>query len=271
MLVASSLLSLSDVRCRVPKAPGSLHPVRVIIADASGLKSQLMVAALQRGRQRIAAVGSAVDSAGIRQLLEKSHADVAVIDSALKDGPIAGLEVAREVRVSYPGTRIITTLDSSASTLVVEAFRAGADGVLSRDDPFEVLCKCIHAVHEGQVWANSEQLHFVTEALAKSAPSNLNSVLGAKLLTQREEGLVQLVSQGLTNREISKQLKLSEHTVRNYLFRIFNKLGTSNRLELALYSLHRTAGAVASPPPDNGSHTESSTHARQHPSAGQSL
>jgi DNA-binding NarL/FixJ family response regulator len=61
-----------------------------------------------------------------------------------------------------------------------------------------------------------------------------------KLLTQREESLVHLVSQGLTNRDISKQLNLSEHTVRNYLIRIFNKLGTSNRVELALYGIHRS-------------------------------
>jgi len=58
---------------------------------------------------------------------------------------------------------------------------------------------------------------------------------GTKLLTKREEELVHLVAEGLTNRDISRQLSLTEHTVRNYLFRIFNKLGTSNRLELALY------------------------------------
>src|SRR4029077_20364256 len=58
-----------------------------------------------------------------------------------------------------------------------------------------------------------------------------------RLLTKREEEVVQLVAEGLTNRDISHQLTLREHTVRNYLFRIFNKLGTSNRLELALYVL----------------------------------
>jgi DNA-binding NarL/FixJ family response regulator len=58
----------------------------------------------------------------------------------------------------------------------------------------------------------------------------------SNLLTKREEGVVQLVAEGLTNRAISHQLNLSEHTVRNYLFRIFNKLGTSTRLELALYA-----------------------------------
>jgi DNA-binding NarL/FixJ family response regulator len=62
------------------------------------------------------------------------------------------------------------------------------------------------------------------------------NVGGSNLLTKREEGVVHLVAEGLTNREISHQLNLSEHTVRNYLFRIFNKLGTSTRVELALYA-----------------------------------
>jgi DNA-binding NarL/FixJ family response regulator len=62
------------------------------------------------------------------------------------------------------------------------------------------------------------------------------------LLTKREQGVVHLVAEGMTNRDISHELKLSEHTVRNYLFRIFNKVGTSNRLELALYAIDRREG-----------------------------
>jgi DNA-binding NarL/FixJ family response regulator len=208
------------------------------------MKSQLMVAALQRSRHRIVVVGSAADSIGIHRGLREIPADVAVISVELRDGPIAGLQVVREARTSHPATRIVMAADSSAASIVVEAFRAGAHGIFSRDDPFEMLCKCIHAVYEGQVWANSAQLHFVIEALSKSAPPALiDSGQGASLLTKREEELVELVAQGLTNREISQQLKLSEHTVRNYIFRIFNKVGTSNRLELALYALNRKEDA----------------------------
>ena len=228
------------------------RPLSVFVADANRIKSQLMVAALQRGRQRIVVVGSAVDSNGIRQGLRDNRADVAVISAELRDGSLAGLDVAREVWTSQSLIHVIIMLDSCTPLMVVEAFRAGAHGILSRDDSFEVLCKCIHAVHEGGVWANHEQLHFVIEALAKSAPSHPTNVLGAKLLTQREESLVHLVSQGLTNRDISKQLNLSEHTVRNYMFRIFNKVGISNRLELALYALNRREDARPSVPMGGG-------------------
>jgi two-component system nitrate/nitrite response regulator NarL len=240
----------------MPKTAELGRPVTVFIADASRMKSQLMVAALQRSRHRIVVVGSAADSIGIHKGLRENRADVAVISAELRDGPIVGLQVAREARVSYPATRIIMTVDSCAASIVVEAFRAGAHGILSRDDPFEMLCKCIRAVYEGQVWANSEQLNFLVEALAKNAPpARIANVQGTSLLTQREEDLVELVAQGLTNRDISQQLKLSEHTVRNYLFRIFNKVGTSSRLELALYTLNRredvrpnVPGEVGNPP-----------------------
>lgn len=227
-----------------PKTPELRRSVNVFIADASLMKSQLMIAALQRSRHRIVVVGSATDSIGIHKGLREIRADVAVISVELRDGPIAGMQAVREARTSHPATRIIMAVDSSASNIVVEAFRAGAHGILSRDDPFEMLCKCIRAVYEGQVWANSAQLHFVIEALSKGAPPALiDTEQGPSLLTKREEELVELVAQGLTNRDISQQLKLSEHTVRNYMFRIFNKVGTSNRLELALYALNRKEDA----------------------------
>jgi DNA-binding NarL/FixJ family response regulator len=92
------------------------------------------------------------------------------------------------------------------------------------------------------VWANSKELHFVIEALGPAVPLKTISVRGTGLLTKREEGVVHLVAEGMTNRDISHELNLSEHTVRNYLFRIFNKVGTSNRLELALYAIDRREG-----------------------------
>jgi len=91
----------------------------------------------------------------------------------------------------------------------------------------------------GQIWASSEELRFIIEAMAQGEKPLIKNANGTRLLTKREEELVQLVAEDLTNRDISRQLTLREHTVRNYLFRIFNKLGTSNRLELALYVLNK--------------------------------
>jgi two-component system nitrate/nitrite response regulator NarL len=212
------------------------------------MECQLLATALQRSRQRMEVVGSAVDAEGILEGLRLNSADIAVVGASLKDGQLSGFDAIRNLRTTYPRLRTIVLLDSAAPAMIVEAFRSGAHGILSRDEPFELLCKCIHAVFSGQIWANSKQLQVVVDALSKNAPpARIRNARGANLLTQREEGLVHLVAEGRTNRDISRHLNLSEHTVRNYLFRIFNKLGTSNRLELALYAINRNGGNASQP------------------------
>ena len=221
------------------KSPGHAGTVKVFIADGSQLSCQLIAAAVRRGRYRTRVVGYATDAAGIREGLEESGADVAVIGARLENEDLAGFQVTRKILASPFKPSVIIILDSNKPAMVVEAFRAGASGIFSRDQSSELLCKCIHAVYKGQVWASSKELHFVIDALGPAAAAKSSPARGPCLLTKREEGVVDLVAEGMTNRDISQELKLSEHTVRNYLFRIFNKVGTSNRLELALYALDR--------------------------------
>ena len=207
-----------------------------LVADVSRMSCQLMAAALEQSPYPIEVVALAVDSLEVQRAAKEFQPDVAVISNGLKDGPKMGLKTARELWVSGSKTKAIILIDASMSSMVSEAFRAGAHGIIGRDDPFETLCKCIHVVHQGQVWINSSQLLGLIDYLVQTAPPSMVSVGGSNLLTKREEGVVHLIAEGLTNRAISHQLNLSEHTVRNYLFRIFNKLGTSTRLELALYA-----------------------------------
>jgi len=209
--------------------------VRVFVADANEMACQLMVRALEQSREPIEVVGSASDPVEILKGLGEKRSDVAIISADLKNGPIPGLGVVKEARASYPRTHIIVLVDSPRRALVVEGFRAGADGVFSRAETCEMLCKCIRTVGGGQIWANVNQQRFIIEALVSGHRHPIKGANGANLLTKREDEVVRLVAEGLTNRGISRQMGLTEHTVRNYLFRIFNKLGTSNRLELALY------------------------------------
>jgi DNA-binding NarL/FixJ family response regulator len=224
------------------KSSGRAGTVRVFIADGSQLSCQLIAAAVRRGRYRTRVVGFATDAIGIREGLDKNEVDVAVIGARLEEEDLAGFHVTREIMASCHKLSVIMILDSNKPTMVVEAFRAGARGIFSRDQSSDLLCKSIHAVHKGQVWASSKELRFVIDALGPALPAKAIALRGSGLLTKREEGVVHLVAEGLTNRDISQQLHLSEHTVRNYLFRIFNKVGTSNRLELALYAIDRREG-----------------------------
>src|SRR5439155_23369327 len=98
--------------------------------------------------------------------------------------------------------------------------------------------KCIAAVHLGQIWISNHELEFLVEALTSgSTPLRIVNAKGQDLLSHRERQVVSLIAEGLSNRDISQQLQLSEHTVKNYLFRIFYKTRLSSRAELMIYSI----------------------------------
>lgn len=124
--------------------------------------------------------------------------------------------------------------------MVVNAFRSGAKGVFSRtQSDIRLLAKCIRRVMEGQVWVDSRQMQHLLDALTGNGNGKSGAARTPPKLTRREESVVRLVVHGMVNREIANQLGLSEHTIKNYLFRIFDKLGVSNRVELALYAVAR--------------------------------
>jgi DNA-binding NarL/FixJ family response regulator len=213
--------------------------VTVLVAESNQLNCQLVESAFRPRRNRVSVVASAIGSQHALTLLNERKPDVAVISARLQEGPLEGYRVLSELRSLQTATRAIMLLESRERDLVVDAFRCGAHGVVFRDERLETLGKCIHAVHAGQVWASSEHLGYLLDALSHAMPLRLQNAQGSDLLSKRQEEVVRLVSEGLTNREVSAQLGLSEHTVRNYLFRVFDKLGVSTRVELVLYCLQR--------------------------------
>ena len=97
--------------------------------------------------------------------------------------------------------------------------------------------KCLRRVHEGQIWANSEQMGLLAQAFASSDTVHAVDARGMNLLSKRETEIVRSVAEGLTNREIAERLGLSPHTIKNSLFRISDKLGVSNRVELLFMTI----------------------------------
>lgn len=153
----------------------------------------------------------------------------------------------RQIREHSPDVKTVILLNAQERNLVVDAFRAGARGVffLSQSN-FKSLCRCVEQVQAGQIWANSSELTEVMEAFTQLAPMRVINSDGMRLLTNREEEVVRLLAEGMQNRDIAKELKLSEHTIKNYLFHIFDKLGVSSRVELVLYAVSN-AGRMPSP------------------------
>jgi two-component system nitrate/nitrite response regulator NarL len=218
---------------------------KVLVAEANEMNCQLVQTAFRPRGQRISVVAVATSSARALELLQESQPDVAVVSSRLQEGPLEGFRLLRSIRSLSLKVRIVLLLDSREREMIVDAFRFGAHGVIFRDEPIEALAKCIHAVRDGQVWANSEHLQYLLQALTRAMPPVARTSDGLKLLTRRELDIVSLVAEGFSNREVSNKLGLSEHTVRNYMFHIFDKLGVSTRVELVLYCLNKLpAGSV---------------------------
>jgi two-component system, NarL family, nitrate/nitrite response regulator NarL len=209
--------------------------LRVLAADSTAMGTQLLVEALARDAQ-FDMIESPSNKTAILNLVQREKPQVVVISAKLGEDDTGGLDLLRNLRTQSPSPRVVMLLDASERTAVIEAFRAGAQGVFCRTEPFRLLAKCIQCVDAGQVWASSSELQFVLEALTQPALAHLSSN-GKSLLSAREIDVVRCLAEGLTNREIARRLKLTEHTVKNYLFRIFDKLGVSSRVEVVLYAL----------------------------------
>ena len=211
------------------------YRLRILAADSTAMNTQLLVEGLARDGQ-FQTIEAPSTEAGVLALLKREKPDVAVISAKVGDSGRGAFELIRSIRAQLPSVRLVVLIDVSERAAVVEAFRAGAAGVFCRTEPFRLLGKCIQCVHSGQVWASSKELHFLLEALAQPTFANFRNQASSPL-SAREVDVVRCVAEGLTNREIAQRLKLTEHTVKNYLFRIFDKLGVSSRVEVVLYAL----------------------------------
>jgi DNA-binding NarL/FixJ family response regulator len=189
------------------------------------------------GKNGFKIIGTAVTVEQALQMFTCEHADVVVIAVNLKDGPRSGFSLLRQLRAAHPGTRTIMLLDSIGDDLVLNAFRSGARGLFCRSGSVKMLRKCILAVHQGQVWADTGQMQLILNALESQVPLPAANSKKNSQFRKREKEVLACVANGLSNRQIADELCLSEHTVRNYLSRLCDKLGRSGRVELMLYAL----------------------------------
>jgi DNA-binding NarL/FixJ family response regulator len=216
--------------------------IRVLVADNTRIHTQLLADALKRDHG-LDVISSDSDSHSLIAAAAAHKADVLLLSSNLDEEPLRAFEVLRELRASHPQTRAVILLDSSKRETILHGFRAGARGIFSRHESVDSLCKCVRSVHEGQIWASSQQMSFAVEALASSPTVRAVDAKGLDVLSKREMEVVRCVAEGLTNREIAERLALSQHTIKNYLFRVFDKLGVSGRVELLFMTLSHASPA----------------------------
>lgn len=214
--------------------------IRVLVADNSRIHTRLLADALTRD-PLLQVIAFESETAELVATAIKHDVDVLVISANLDEKLCRGLDLLRELRALHPKTRSVLLPDSSKDEAVLQAFRAGARGIFGRNEPMELLVKCVRSVYQGQVWASSRDLGIALDALANSPTVRAVNASGMSLLSERELQVVQCLAEGMTNREIANRLHLSQHTVKNYFFKIFDKLGVSSRVELLFMSLSHAA------------------------------
>ena len=216
----------------------------MLVAESSRIHTRLLADAL-RHDPLLEVIAYESDSAALVRTVRTGKIDVLVLSSDIDEQPLHGLELSQAVRAEHPQTRTVLLLGSSKDELILRAFRAGATGLFTKNDSLESLSECVRTVHQGKVWADAHALSIAVDALASAPAVRTSNSSCMNLLSKRELEVVWALAEGLTNREIAEQLKLSPHTIKNYLFRIFDKLGVSSRIELLFMALSQPVLADA--------------------------
>lgn len=215
----------------------SFSSINVLLADSKPMESQLLAGALRHHGFHVSAC--AAELSQVLELADNGVTDVVVLGCTVPQTGLTDPTILRTLHLSHPQLPKVVLMDAEDRDLAVQSFRLGARGLFClADSSFRRLCECIEQVHRGEIWANTQQLNYLLESVCQVPSLRVLSANGEKLLTSREEQVVALVADGLTNRNVATELGLSEHTVKKYLFRIFEKLGISNRVELVLYAVH---------------------------------
>jgi DNA-binding NarL/FixJ family response regulator len=187
-------------------------------------------------------VGEAGDGNEVMQLLQQEAPDVLLLD--LKMPHMDGLAVMQALQHANLPTRIIILTASEDKNEFVTAMKLGCSGIVLKQTAPELIVKSIRKVHAGEIWLDSHTTaavmrQFATPGEVQSALAGSGKPRERSPLSQREREIVALVAQGYKNKEMAEKMFISEQTVKNHLHNIFDKLGVSDRLELALYAIHK--------------------------------
>lgn len=214
------------------------RPIEVLVADSSRMQSQLLISALRR-RPEFNVAACEMETIPILRAVSQKVPGIVLLSMAASQRAPETVITLRRLHLSYPEIPKVLLVESVDRELVVSAFRSGVRGIFCiAESNLRLLCKCLLRVADGQIWANTEQLNYLVELLSEVPSLRVLNSNGDSLLTPREEQVVALVAEGLGNRHIARELNLSEHTIKKYLFRIFEKLGISSRVELVLYAVN---------------------------------
>ena len=210
--------------------------VRILIADdhpifRDGLKRLL------ESEHGFRVVGEACDGIEAVELVRKLNPEILLLDLAMPRR--AGIEALRDLSTESVPVRVILLTAGAEKEQIVEALQLGARGVVLKDSATQILLKSIRAVMDGEYWVGRESVSNLVQYLRSLIGSGTPSRRSRYGLTPRELEIISAVVAGYANREIAEHFKISEDTVKHHLSNIFDKLGVSTRLELALFAVNQ--------------------------------
>jgi len=223
---------------------------KVLIVDRDSMASDLLVMALGGDRQYEA---FAVHATHLMRAVSNSDIGLVIIGSEVNSDGLDGMRLADALYRARPEIKIIILLDDTSSEAVLSAFRTGARGVFCRRQSMSEFLDCVEHVRRGFIWAGREETDHILSALKSMPKAHPLSDDVLPMLTARELEVVRYAARGKTNRTIANDLGLSEHTVKNYLFRAFAKIGVSSRVELLFHLASRANAFDATLDPINAS------------------
>jgi two-component system, NarL family, nitrate/nitrite response regulator NarL len=211
--------------------------VRIIIADDHPIFRDGLRRLLESERD-FEVTAEACDGVEAVSLVRKLKPEILLLDLAMPRRH--GLEALREMNTSSLSVRVILLTAAAEKSQIVEALQLGARGIVLKDSATQILLRSIRAVMNGEYWVGRESVsdlvQYLRNLMESTTPPTRQSRYG---LTPRELQIVSAVVAGYANREIAEHFKISEDTVKHHLSNIFDKIGVSTRLELALFAVNQ--------------------------------
>jgi DNA-binding NarL/FixJ family response regulator len=216
-----------------PSDDPAANQIRVILADSQaiyrvGIKK---VFALE---DDIRVVAQAESLPNLHTALQRYPTDVVLLEGQLISGTSDAIPDL--VRRS-PDAKLIVQVVEADEANIVELYRRGVRGVVPRSISPDLLIKCVRKIAAGETWIDNQSISWVIEAYRSQAATLTNPRMQPKL-SKKELAIISCITRGMRNKEIAYQIGTTEQVIKNYLRKVYDKLGVSDRLELALYCLH---------------------------------
>jgi two-component system nitrate/nitrite response regulator NarL len=213
-----------------PVKPGA---IRIILADSQAIY-RVGIRKIFALEDDLRVVAQADSIENLMAAIARYPTDVVLMEGGLLTGAINAIP---EVLKLAPDVKLIVQAVSNDESQTVELYRRGVRGIISRSISPDLLVRCVRRIAAGETWIDNQSVNWVIDAYRSQAAA-LVSPRTQPRLSPKEMAIITCITQGKRNKEIAFQLGTTEQVIKNYLRKIYDKLGVSDRLELALYCLH---------------------------------